>query len=104
MSTSFKDHFSGQAATYAAYRPTYPPQFFAWLAGLLTRRSLAWDVGTGNGQAALGLAEHFDAVVATDASAAQLAHAAQHPRVGYRVAAAHASGLPDRSVDLVTVA
>ncbi len=29
MTAPFKDHFSGQAATYAAYRPTYPPQLFA---------------------------------------------------------------------------
>jgi SAM-dependent methyltransferase len=104
VSTSFKDHFSGQAATYAAYRPTYPPRLFAWLGGLVSRRGLAWDVGTGSGQAAVGLADHFDHVVATDASAAQLGHAARHPRVEYRVAAADASGLAAGSVDLVTVA
>ncbi len=40
----------------------------------------------------------------TDASAAQIAHAAAHPRVTYRVVPAEASGLPDASVDLVTVA
>jgi len=47
---------------------------------------------------------HFRRVVATDASAAQLEHAAPHPRVEYRVAPAAASGLSDQSVDLVTVA
>ena len=104
MSGSFKDHFSGHAASYAAYRPTYPPRLFAWLAGLLERRALAWDVGTGSGQAAQGLADHFDRVLATDASAAQLEHAVRNPRIEYRVARAEASGLPDRSVDAVTVA
>jgi SAM-dependent methyltransferase len=43
-------------------------------------------------------------VTATDASAAQIGQAPPHPRVRYRVAPAEASGLPDASVDLVTVA
>ena len=43
-------------------------------------------------------------VVATDASARQIASARSHPRVEYSVAPAEASGLPDRSVELVTVA
>jgi SAM-dependent methyltransferase len=65
---------------------------------------MAWDAGTGSGQAAVGLADHFERVIATDASEAQLAHAAAHPRIEYRVAPAEASGLPARSMDLVTVA
>jgi len=65
---------------------------------------LAWDCATGSGQAALGLARYFPRVVATDASAAQIAHATPHPRVEYRVAPAEASGLPGGSVDLITVA
>ena len=39
------------------------------------RHTLCWDAGTGSGQAACGLAEHFAEVVATDASAEQIAHA-----------------------------
>lgn len=104
MTTSFKDYFSGQAAGYATYRPTYPPGLFDWLAGIVERRGLAWDAGTGSGQAAVALADHFEQVVATDASAAQLAHAVPHPRVAYRVAPAEASGLSPGLVDLVTVA
>jgi len=65
---------------------------------------VAWDCATGSGQAAIGLADHFEQVEATDASAAQLAAALAHPRVRYRQAPADASGLPPRSVDLVTVA
>jgi SAM-dependent methyltransferase len=100
----FKDHFSAQAAAYAAYRPEYPPALFEYLAGLVGRRELAWDSGTGSGQAAVAIARHFARVVGTDASAAQLAHAVAHPRVEYRVAHAESSGLPSGSVDLVTVA
>lgn len=98
------DHFSAVAADYSRYRPGYPPELFAYLAPLPARRRLAWDCATGNGQAAVGLAEHFDRVVGTDLSAAQIAHAAAHPRVAYRVALAEAPALEAGSVDLVTVA
>ncbi len=101
---SFKDHFSGHAASYASYRPGYPPELFKTLAGLPRERRLAWDAGTGNGQAAVGLAEHFAKVTATDPSSQQLEHALPHPRVEYRIAPAEASGLADRSVDLVAAA
>lgn len=98
----FSDHFSGHAADYARYRPTYPPELFDALAALVARHTLCWDAGTGSGQAAGGLAEHFAEVVATDASEDQIAHAAPHPGVRYRVAPAEQSGLEDASVDLVT--
>ena len=100
----FKDLFSGRAALYSQYRPQYPPQLFEWLAGLVPRHRLVWDCATGSGQAAAGLASHFDNVVATDASEKQISAAAQHPGIEYRVATAYESGLADHSVDLVTVA
>ena len=101
---SFADHFSGVSADYAAFRPRYPDALFAFLAAAAAAREAAWDCATGNGQAAVGLARHFASVIATDASEAQIAHATPHPRVTYRVAPAEASGLEDRSVDLVTAA
>ncbi len=97
-------HFEAQAAAYAAHRPTYPAALFDWLADATPRRSCAWDCATGSGQAAVALARHFARVVATDTSPAQLAHAVPAPGVEYRVAPAEASGLPDASADLVTVA
>lgn len=104
MSTGFKDHFSGHAADYARARPRYPQMLYNWLADQCDKRALAWDCATGNGQAAVALAEYFDAVFATDASAEQIANAAKHPRVQYEVSPAEDSGLPTQSVDLVTVA
>lgn len=100
----FKDHFSAASDRYAAYRPGYPAPLFAWLAGLCADRDVAWDCATGNGQAAAGLAPHFRGVIATDASAEQIAHARGPDNVSFRVAAAEASGLVARSVDLVTAA
>ena len=51
----------------------------------------------------MGLSTHFAEVVATDASADQIAHARPHPRVTYRVTPAERSGLQDGWADLVTV-
>ncbi len=102
--SAFRDHFSHDSAGYAAHRPGYPAALFAWLADRVDVRETAWDCATGSGQAAVGLAAHFERVVATDASAQQVASAVPHPRVEYRVAPAEASGLPAASVDLVTVA
>jgi ubiquinone/menaquinone biosynthesis C-methylase UbiE len=101
---AFIDAFSDMAKQYSSARPTYPAALFEYLAELAPATRCAWDCGTGNGQAALGLAKFFDSVQATDASAEQIGQALTHPRVHYRVASAHASGLPDRSVDLISVA
>jgi len=101
---TFHDHFSGVSAGYAKYRPHYPAALFDWLASAVDARDLAWDCATGTGQAAIGLADRFTRVVATDASADQLRHATQRLNLEYRQAAADASGLPTHSVDLVTCA
>ncbi|HMJ06437.1 MAG TPA: class I SAM-dependent methyltransferase [Chthoniobacterales bacterium] len=101
---SFKDHFSGHAAEYARFRPVYPAALFAYLASLAPEHNRAWDCATGNGQAARGLAHHFQLVTATDASAEQIAKAEPHERVEYRIAPAEKSGLDASSIDLVTVA
>lgn len=100
----YKDYFSGESDSYARYRPGYPPALFDYLASLTEDHALAWDVGTGNGQAAVGMAAHFRLVIATDASETQLAAAVPHPRVSYCRALAHQGGLSDRSASVVTVA
>jgi SAM-dependent methyltransferase len=102
--SAFKDHFSGIATGYAAFRPHYPAALFDYVAGLCRARRRAWDCACGSGQATLALAERFDSVVATDASAQQLSAAVPHARVSYRVAPAEQSGIEDASIDLVTVA
>ncbi len=101
---SFKDHFSRQAADYAKFRPRYPHEMFEYLGSLAPRRQLAWDCGTGNGQAAVGLALLFDRVIATDASEKQISSAQPHERVGYRVAPAESSDIKSGTVDLIMVA
>lgn len=104
MVVSFPDHFSSIAATYARHRPTYPAELFDWIAGMAPARNAVWDCGAGSGQATLALAERFDRVVGTDASAEQLSQASAHPRITWRVAATEESGLDPASMDAVTIA
>jgi SAM-dependent methyltransferase len=101
---TFKDHFSKQAADYAKFRPRYPQELFDYLGKIAPSRQLAWDCGTGNGQAAMGLASVFNRVIATDASEKQIANAARHERVEYRVAPAENSGIKSETLDLIMVA
>jgi methylase of polypeptide subunit release factors len=65
---TFKDHFSKQAEDYAKFRPRYPREMFEYIGTVAPSRKLAWDCGTGNGQAAVGLASLFNRVIATDTS------------------------------------
>jgi SAM-dependent methyltransferase len=109
MTKPFQDHFSGHADAYRLARPTYPKALFE----LLHQRARAnasggqalrvWDVGCGNGQASLGLAQYFDEVLATDASAEQIARAMPHTKVQYACSRAEDSGFAGGSVDLVFV-
>ena len=104
MPESFADHFSVTAADYARFRPDYPPALFEWIATLTREHDLAWDCATGNGQSAVALAAHFDDVVATDGSAAQLAAATVRRNVHYACAVAERCSLRSASANVVTVA
>jgi SAM-dependent methyltransferase len=104
MTGRFLDLFSAQSSTYAAARPSYPPELYEYLMTVTPARELAWDCATGNGQAARDVARYFDRVIATDASAEQIGNAVRVPNVEYRVATAEESGLPAGVFQLVTVA
>jgi SAM-dependent methyltransferase len=104
LATSFKDHFSDRASTYAANRPTYPPELVDYFASIAPARALAWDCGCGSGQLSVPLAAGFRHVIATDASADQIANAIAHPRIEYRAAPAEASGIEGASVDFIVAA
>ena len=103
-SVQFKDHFSKQAADYAKFRPRYPREMFHYLAEIAPGRNLAWDCATGNGQAAVQLANFFDRVIATDASKSQIANTEAHEHVEYRIAPAEQSGFEAEEFDIVMVA
>ena len=99
-----RDLFSAQSKIYASSRPTYPPALFEFIVGLVYEKKLAWDCATGNGQAAVVLADYFNQVVASDISEKQLANAQQRNNIRYQNFPAEKPILEDNSVDLITVA
>lgn len=101
---AFKDHFSRQSAAYSRYRPAYPPQLIQFVADQAPGRTLAVDCATGNGQAAVALAGHFEEVLAIDGSPSQLGRAELHPHVHYTAGLAERLPVRDGSVDLVVAA
>ncbi|KAJ6366266.1 hypothetical protein OIU77_002781 [Salix suchowensis] len=57
---------------YLTARPGYPRKWFSKLAALSPHHYLAWDIGTGNVQATIGVAEPYKQVNAGDISEEQL--------------------------------
>ncbi|GKB89942.1 putative methyltransferase [Tanacetum coccineum] len=112
--------FDKQAEAYLDAQPTYPAEWYSMFADRTSSHSLAWDVGTGNGQAAIGVpctlaflhvAEYYKQVIGTDISEHQLKLAKPHPRVQYFHTPLSLSDddlidliCGESSVDLVTVA
>lgn len=98
-----KDRFSKQANQYVQFRPVYPRELYEFIYLHLKQFDVAWDAGTGNGQAARELAKRFQKVFATDISEKQLLSAYQAENIFYSVSS-EKSSLADQSVDLITVA
>ncbi len=104
MASTFQDHFSSHASSYATFRPRYPAALGSIIAAHAQGVECVVECGAGNGQLSHQLVQHFNHVVATDASAQQISHAKPHPRISFQVANASALPLADHSVDAVTVA
>ncbi len=98
-----KDNFSKQAAVYAQFRPTYPPELFEYIVSFVKEKNEAWDCGTGNGQSAKELSRHFKKVIATDISQKQIDNAYKAGNIFYSIAPAEQTAIADNSIDLVTV-
>lgn len=98
-----KDRFSKYANQYAQFRPSYPSDLFEFIYKKVHQFDLAWDAGTGNGQAARELSKKFKQVIATDISARQIENAYQASNISYST---HLEKFPlrEHSVDLITVA
>ena len=104
MNNPHHAYFNDKSDIYRDSRPVYPPELIQYVASLARQHQLAWDCAAGNGQAAVGLARYFDAVMATDVSENQVAHALSHPKVAYSVGSAENPGFADDSLDLIVVA
>jgi SAM-dependent methyltransferase len=103
--------FTGLAGDYAKFRPGYAPQVATAILGFLGRDSAivdAADVGAGTGiwsriLAARGL-KSVVAVEPNDDMRGQGIETSRESGVAWRKGSAEATGLPDASVDLVTMA
>jgi ubiquinone/menaquinone biosynthesis C-methylase UbiE len=104
MSTSLsKDLFSAHATDYAQFRPKYPPAFIKYISRLVRYRGVVWDCGCGNGQLSVGLADHFQLVLASDISAEQVAQAPGNKGILYTVQPSEHTDFPDEFFDMVVV-
>ena len=96
--------FSQGSEQYAKNRPRYPEELFAYLSEVCDGHESAWDCATGNGQAAVSLAQYLSRVEATDISAEQILQHILHPRVHYSICPAEYTPFEDQAFDLITVA
>lgn len=96
--------FDSGGDAYAQYRPNYPHALADFLVGIAPDRHLALDVGCGSGQFTQQLGDRFEAVVGSDPSADQIAHAGSHERVRYVVGSAERIAADDCAASLVTAA
>lgn len=98
--------FGDRADLYRAHRPSYPAAAIdAIVAGLGDpARLLAADIGAGTGISARLLGDRGVRTIAIEPNAPMRAAADPHPLVEFRPGTAEATGLADRSIDLVLVA
>jgi SAM-dependent methyltransferase len=104
MTNSVKDLFSSHADIYAKYRPLYPPALYEFVLSHVAETGAALDCGTGNGQAAGVLAEHFREVHGTDISEKQVQNAIQKDNLLYHVCNTENLPFRDSYFDLITSA
>ncbi|HUQ96193.1 MAG TPA: class I SAM-dependent methyltransferase [Chitinophagaceae bacterium] len=98
------DLFSTQSEAYKKYRPVYPQALYDYIFSFVNARDKALDVATGNGQAAVALAQTFTSVIGIDSSAAQLARAEPKDNITYIQATAEQTFSNAHSFNLITVA
>src|SRR5215471_12947070 len=99
-----KDLFSSHAADYAKFRPTYPLSCIEYISSFAQKKECALDCATGNGQAAVLLANFFERVYATDLSQQQIDSATANPRISYSVSQAESTSFADNTFDAITIA
>jgi len=106
MDVAPQERFTETVDDYARYRPGYPRALVDWIvatAGLKTGAHIV-DVGCGTGISSRLFAERGFAVTGVDPNDAMLAKAREEGGATYIRGEATATGLPDHSADLVTVA
>ncbi len=99
-----QDNFSKQSSFYKKYRPNYPIKLINDILRITSGRDYCWDCGTGNGQVAIELSNHFKRVYATDISEKQIANALKRENIEYSVGRSEKTAFNKSQFDLITVA
>jgi SAM-dependent methyltransferase len=99
-----RSRFSDRAEDYARYRPSYPPEAIAAITQNLDKSAQLQvaDVGAGTGISSRLLAQAGLRVWAIEPNAAMRQAAVSHAGVTWSEGSAEATGLADRTVDMVT--
>ncbi|MEO0558957.1 MAG: class I SAM-dependent methyltransferase [Bacteroidota bacterium] len=92
------------AAHYAAYRPPLHESILGRVLAEEPRAEVGLDVGCGTGVSAVALAAFCARVIGVEPSPSMLERAMPHEQITYLPGSADALPLPDRSVDVVTLA
>jgi SAM-dependent methyltransferase len=98
-----KDLFSDQPALYAKYRPTAPKELYDHIYSFVNDFDTAWDCATGNGQAAVVLADRFKKIIASDISEAQMSEAPRRDNIEYVLSSGESTPFKENTFDLITV-
>lgn len=98
-----KDNFSARSDKYARFRPAYPDELYKFILSLVNTKENSWDCGTGNGQIAKELSNHFTTVYATDISESQIMNAFAAANIFYKVQAVEDVAFPSHFFDLIMV-
>src|SRR5580698_2331465 len=102
--------FTDRVDNYAKYRPTYPQAIIPYLRETihLNRKHIIADIGSGTGIFTELFLRHGFTVTGVEPNAAMRAageaHLGHFTHFTSRDGTAEATGLPDRSIDLITVA
>jgi len=96
--------FDDKSHIYAQSRPRYPSALYEWIVQACPERNAVWDVGCGNGQAAVDLIDCFESVQATDVSPSQIENAPDRDGITFSVQPAEKTDFGDNSFDAVCVA
>lgn len=102
--TSSANWFASGGETYARFRPEYPRALLDYLLSITPDQHHALDVGCGTGQLTHLLASGFDKVTGIDPGQSQIANAAPHDKIDYRVGPAERLPGDLSQINLITVA
>lgn len=80
---NIKNEFDNEANEYKEYRLEYPKEIFEWIKSIKPVANNVLDLGTGNGQAAIKLADFYSNIYAIDISENQIQCAYKHPNIRY---------------------